>query len=301
MAHFPKPFFRPARQLWYVQVEGRQINLGADKDAAFTKYHRLMQSRTAAPVKPPADAPPLVVAILDDFLDWTEKHRAADTYRWYKDRLESFAKLIDARLAVDQLKPHHVQKWVDNYPVTIADGSKRNLIRAVKRAMKWAEEQGYINRSPIAHMKKPAGGRREQVVTQEQYDALLSRYEDENFKDLLTITWETGCRPQESLRVEARHVDLANSRCVFPASEAKGKRIPRVIYLTPKALAIIADKAAAEDAGIVVNPQRRDLQFLPCGELPSVHALAGSAAPVSWRKAHCGFLAQCWPCEDCGQ
>ena len=141
-------------------------------------------------------------------------------------------------MTVDQLKPHHVQKWVDNYPVTIADGSKRNLIRAVKRSMRWAEEQGYIDRSPIAHLRKPAGGRREQVVTQEQYTALIARYDDTNFKDLLTITWETGCRPQESLRVEARHVDLTNGRWVFPASEAKGKKIPRVIYLTPKALEI---------------------------------------------------------------
>jgi hypothetical protein len=32
-----------------------------------------------------------------------------------------------------------------------------------------------------------------------------------NFRDLLEITGENGCRPQESLAVEARHVELANS------------------------------------------------------------------------------------------
>lgn len=237
MAHFPKPFFRPARQLWYVQLNGKQINLGQDKDAAFTEYHRLMQHRAEAP-PPPKDGQRLVVVILDDFLDWCEKHRAADTYRWYKDRLDSFCKTLDPGLTTDELRPHHIQKWVDNYPVTLADGSRRNLIAAVKRGMKWAEEQGYIERSPVTNMKKPACGRKEQLVTPKQYEAILARGKDVDFKDLITITWETGCRPQESLRVEARHVDAANARWVFPTSEAKGKRIPRIVYLTPKAMEI---------------------------------------------------------------
>jgi integrase/recombinase XerC len=236
MAHYPKPFFRPSRNLWYVQLDGKQIKLAADKDAAFTEYHRLMQHRAETPQPKPGQQ--LVVTLLDEFLDWCEKHRAPDTYRWYKDRLESFCKTIEPALASDEMKPHHVQKWVDNYPVTLADGSRRNLIAAVKRGMKWAEEQGYIDRSPIAHMKKPACGRKEQVITAAQYQAMLDRTKDEDFKNLLTVTWETGCRPQESLRVEARHVDLAGSRWVFPASEAKGKRIPRIIYLTPKAVEI---------------------------------------------------------------
>src|SRR5271170_2553776 len=48
MAHFPKPFFRPARALWYVQIDGKQINLGSDKAAAFKAYHGLMQQRADA-------------------------------------------------------------------------------------------------------------------------------------------------------------------------------------------------------------------------------------------------------------
>jgi integrase len=180
----------------------------------------------------------LVIVLVDEFLDWCQKNRAPDTYRWYKDRLESFCKTIDTSLSVDQLRPHHVQKWVDNYNVPLKSGSRRNLIASVKRAMKWAEEQGYIERSPLAHMKRPSCGRKEQVVTPAEYETLLKRYNDQEFKDLLTVTWETGCRPQESLRVEARHVDVAGSRWLFPAAESKGKRIPRVVYLTPKALEI---------------------------------------------------------------
>jgi integrase len=237
MAHYPKPFFRPARSLWYVQLDGKQINLGADKAAAFKAYHGLMQQRSEAEPKQSIPAPGisrLVVVIVDQYLDWCQKNRAGPTYGWYQQRLQDFCKTIPSALTVDQLRPHHVQTWLDQHSV----GSHRIMIRSVKRAMNWSEEQGMIERSPLVHMKKPAEGRREIVVAAAQYQTLLDNTRDQEFRDLLTVHWETGCRPQESLRVEARHLDLAGSRWIFPASEAKGKKLPRVVYLSPKVLAI---------------------------------------------------------------
>ncbi len=37
MSHFPKPFYRSTRRLWYVQLAGKQINLGPDREAAFAR------------------------------------------------------------------------------------------------------------------------------------------------------------------------------------------------------------------------------------------------------------------------
>ena len=44
MAHFPKPFFKKARGIWYVEINRKQVNLGPDKDEAFRQYHQLMGS-----------------------------------------------------------------------------------------------------------------------------------------------------------------------------------------------------------------------------------------------------------------
>ncbi len=41
----PKPFFRKQTRSWYVQIKGKWINLGADKDAAFETYHEMMAGR----------------------------------------------------------------------------------------------------------------------------------------------------------------------------------------------------------------------------------------------------------------
>jgi hypothetical protein len=132
MPHFPKPFFRSARNAWYVQIGTRQINLGPEKDAAFKRNHELM-AEPARVVTAPRQTPPEqhVVVIVDEYLEWCQKHRSPDTYRWYKDRLNDFCQTIGADLTLDRLKPHHVQKWVDAKE-GLASGSRRNMIAAVK-------------------------------------------------------------------------------------------------------------------------------------------------------------------------
>lgn len=232
MPRFPKPWFRTERGAWFLQLDGKQHNLGPDRDAAFARYHELM----AKPRKRQL-ASETVPAIIDLFLDWCEKNRATRTYDWYQVRCQAFIDTISPDLRVSELRPFHLQTWIDAHSEW-APGNKRNACRAIQRAMNWAEKQGYIDRSPIAHFEKPPQGKREQVVTQKEFDAILAETRDREFRDLLITTWETGSRPQETLRVEARHVDLAHERWFFPASESKTKRFPRVVYLSKEALEI---------------------------------------------------------------
>jgi len=233
MPHYPKPFFRARRGLWYVQVAGRQVNLGPDRDGAFRRYHELMgQSREA----PPPTAGEAVLPVLDAFLDWCQKHRAPRTYDWYRDYLESFAKSLPRDLPVAKLRPIHVQQWADSHPGWTT--GKRGAIVAVQRAFNWAAKMGLVATNPVRHVEKPRAGRRDVVVTPAEYAWILGRVQDEQFRDLLTVCWETGCRPQEVLSVAARHVDVEGGRWVFPPEEAKGKRAHRVVYLTDAALAI---------------------------------------------------------------
>src|SRR4029079_9951055 len=213
-------------------------NLGADREAAFAQYRDLMAAPAPAPATVvPASAGQLVVVLRDKFLEWVERHRSAGTYQWYWWRLQSFARRYPD-LTVEDLKPFHVQEWVDAQD--IAPTTQRNSSRAVKRSIKWAHRQGYVDANPLAEMEAPSAERREVLITNDEYALLLNAIRDPGFYDLVVTTWETGCRPQESLRVEARHVDLKNQRWVFPKSESKTKQLSRVVYLTDAALAITA-------------------------------------------------------------
>ena len=89
MPHFPKPFYRASRDLYYVQLNGKQINLGRDKDEAYRRYHQILASETDdTVVVEPENAS--IAVLCDMFLEWVEKHLAPATYGWYQPRLQSF-------------------------------------------------------------------------------------------------------------------------------------------------------------------------------------------------------------------
>ncbi len=231
MSKTPKPWFRSGRG-WFVTIGQRQFNLGRDKKLAFQEYYRLMRQPKAARNL----SGRLLAAVIDDFLDFVLKNRASDTYIWYRDLLQKFI-LLHPDLRIDDLRPYHVQRWVDGYP-HLAKTSRRNHFRSVKTCVKWALSQGYIEQNPLEHLGAPAAESKEVLVTESEYRQMLDFAKPDSIRDLLIVTRETGCRPQESLRVEARHVDKENQRWVIPASEAKGEKIVRTVYLTDRAFEI---------------------------------------------------------------
>lgn len=228
MSHFPKPFFRKDRGLWYVQLD-KQINLGADRDGAFRRYGELIS-------KPrPKIGHDSIAVFLDLFLDWCKLHRACRTYDWYKERCQSFLDAIGP-LSLREFKTFHVQRWVDQKDWN--EGMKRGAMIAIKRAFNWLVKQGHLERSPVLGLELPPQGHRDKVISDEQYRSILSKFEDDPFGDLLELAWETGARAQELLNLESRHIDLERQCWVFPAEEAKGKKRSRVVYLNERALTI---------------------------------------------------------------
>ena len=237
---FPKPWHRQGRG-WFVTLDGRQVKLGVKRADALERYQQLMAQPQKLAVR--SDS---LAAIIDVFLEWVQRNRSPHTYEWYRYRLQRFIQRYPD-LSTAQLKPFHVETWADTYPLSVT--SRRNYLRSVKRCLKWAKKQGYIDSSPIADMEVPSAEHREVAIEQVYFDQLMSYVRNDALGDLFTVTWEIGCRPQELLRVEARHFDVTNQRWVFPKSEEKMKRFVRVIYLTDTALAIVKRRLLAAPVG----------------------------------------------------
>ncbi len=243
-----EPFWKTDRACWYVRQGSRQLRLSPDKDEAWRLWHEFMarppeQRRVAPPAGPEAR----VVALLDAFLDWCLKHKAGRTYDWYRGYLESFARALPPGLTMAQVRPFHIQGWVDGNAGWKT--GKRGAIIAVQRAFNWAVRMGLVGANPVRTLEKPKAGRREHVIAAGQFEAIMSLVRDPEFRDLPTACWETGCRPQEVLAVEATHVDEAEGCWAFAAEESKGKDRRRIVYLTDKALAITRRLMAAHPHG----------------------------------------------------
>ena len=241
------PWYRAATNSWYVEIGGQQQLLGKHPDDLPPPRKR---KRGDPPPMPPAEIeqayhrlwPPTrptcrrptdlkVCQVCDLFLDYSQKHHTADTYRGYKDFLQDFCELYGTLLAKD-LKPLHVTRWLDAHPGW--KGSRRNAVVAVKRAFNWADAEGVLQPNPIKSVKKPPQRHRDRVLTPEERQEILRTIPDQHFRDFVFAMQETGARPGEVRKVTAAHVNLDLGVWVFKEHKtAKRTGRPRVIYLTP--------------------------------------------------------------------
>jgi integrase len=233
MPKFAKPWFRPSRDCWFITIAGKQHRLGSCSEEE--AYDRAAVLKKRLKKQPIPVASSCVPAVVDEFLHWLKSRRASDTFEWYRYRLQRFARKFPD-LPAESLTVAQVEEWVDEFGFSVT--SRRNYYRAVKRCLKWARRRKLLKRNPIRDLEVPSGESRESYVTAAEYEKLLSLVPDQNLRDLIVTTYCSGCRPQESLRVEARHVDLKNQRWVFPKSESKNKKLSRVVYLADEALEI---------------------------------------------------------------
>jgi len=235
MARTPKPWKWEERGAYYATVNGVRHRLSTTERKAQTALKELLEQRRSHHDIPSGQ----VIEILDRFLRFFEKRKKSEeTYLWYKKHLDSFGSFIEPDLTTADLRTHHVQDWMDSHNGW-ADGTKHGAWRAVNRCFRWATRQGFMPKNPAEDVEKPSPPRREVVIPVEHYRKMLELTNDQNFRDLITVAWECGPRPQELLPMRVRHLELQNGRAMFPRDEAKGKKRPRYVYFTAAALEVI--------------------------------------------------------------
>jgi integrase len=252
----PKVYWKKSHRCYYVNLGGKPVRLDPDEGKARDQYHQLMAGKRL--VKPGCRA----VELLDAFLEHVKVSCSAGTYGFYRRPLKSFADFIGNR-RVSDLKTHDVTNWINRcHRVATGKHSKGkptsdtyryNLIRAVKRAFRWAENEDYIDVSPVRKVKLPPPRSRDVYLLPEQWGKLVAaigRSRDGGcLLDIVTILKETGCRPQEARNVESRHFDRAERCWVFPVDESKGKKDSRVVLLNKRAFDVCQRLALKHPTG----------------------------------------------------
>jgi len=233
----PQPWFRKSTRSWYVQMDGRQVPLGRDKEEAQRKYHSLMAGRRNGQSIKRVDE------LLDEYLEHVNRNQKPGTYRLYKHYYKTLLSTIPAK-RVHDLCPHDVQRWLDAKGWNVT--TRKIAVKAVKAAFNWGVRQGLIPASPLIGLRTPAGMARDVLVTPEQWKKIAQAAKDD-LRDILAFLRETGCRPQEARIIEAGHV--RGDHVILPKVDSKGLKYNRVIWLTPAAEAIIKRLSAERSEG----------------------------------------------------
>ncbi|HEV3345054.1 MAG TPA: hypothetical protein VG125_32050, partial [Pirellulales bacterium] len=228
----PEPFFRTAVGRWYVQIGKKQHNLGADQEAAWKEYYRLM-----AEEKPTESSKITFTEVVDRFLKWTKANRAERTWRWYYDYFNGILEAMPAGLLTVDLRVHHVTRCLEkNADRWKAPDSKNAACRAIKRAVNWAFNQEIIDKLPLRDMEMPERQAREKWYEDDEWQAIIEAIDHPDFLTFVTMLRETGCRPFEVVQVTAANFDRANRQWVFKRVNSKGKKRKRRVMLSDTAL-----------------------------------------------------------------
>lgn len=219
----PKPFFRRSKNAWYLQLGRRQISLGQDKKQAWANYHQIMAENE--PIRETAT----IELLFERFLDWVRENRKPTTYESFQRYLSRFARYMGKRTKISAVRGSDLSAWVEQEK-TWNSTTRNHAISLVTRCFNWAVGKDFIAANPVSHVpNKPRRLRRETVLSGDEWQELLRHVNDEPFRDYLTLLWETGCRPLEARRIEAKDLDSTAGIIIFPPSEAKGERYERVI------------------------------------------------------------------------
>lgn len=223
----PEPWERTGRG-WYVQMDGRQIPLGADKDEAYREYHRLMAA--SGDLTPDEMRASLVPEVIEAFLELKSSMRAS-TLRAYRYHLQPFADAWKAR-KFGAIRPADVKKVIEGMDVW-GESTRHVAFNLITAVWRWARDAGYIPANPMAGQENPyLAGRREQGVSLEEFDKMLAATPDPQFRLVLIFLRDVGSRPAEMRKLEARHLHPTKPVAMLqPAEHKTGRRSGKVRFL----------------------------------------------------------------------
>jgi integrase len=185
----------------------------------------------------------LVGEVHDEYLDFSQADAAADTYRFYRDKLQAFfGRFADRDIrSLTQADGAAYKKWLRTEKIWKKGKTKmrgvgpttvNHHLRAAKTLLSWAAEpdRDYLARNPWKKVKLLPERGRERLITDAEFGHLLAQCTDGNtrggardFRELLLVLRHTTMRPGEVRKLRWEYINLDRHQIVFPADVVKTK------------------------------------------------------------------------------
>jgi integrase len=303
MARESKPHLH--KGYWRCRIDGREVHLGADKRAAFAKFHQLMTDRLAEDLD---DRPRTVNGVIAAWLKLNDKPGYADWLAQFrefagdvslrnveKDLLTRYHLHLKDQTGKRRVYDRKAKAWgIGSTGKALSPKTQRHYIRAATAVLKWAHEQEWLDVLPVTpKVPKPIKQARD-LDTGAIIKALdtFATKRARRAGRILRFIAETGCRPSEACHLEWQHVQLDRLVCILPehkTAESTGQ--PRTIYITPGALDVL--RGIVEDRRLSIAPLAGPVfttgdgrPYKPSGLRSIMRRHFGGATPYQLRHAY---------------
>ena len=247
------PWFREAKNAWYVKIDGRQVPLGVsgkgNKKAAQDAFYRLMAD--GPPEKKPKTQGRTVQDLIDTFLTDAAGRLKTATVAMYSDHLAGFGKSL-GRSPLDRLTPANVSGWLAR--LGVCDTTKGIRLRSVSACIGWGVRNGWLDSNPVQKVSRPKSrSRSEEAVIPTDHHSRMMAVASPLFRLVLQILHGTGCRPGEIRRITAANFypDAGLVRLNEHKADHTGR--PRLIFLTPALVEALKTQAAKYPEGPIIR------------------------------------------------
>lgn len=242
-----KPFFWAERKAWHLRVpiDGKlkTVRLGTTRTEAYDEWDRIKAAALRSLNPASEENSPAIIELLSAYVSHLKseaklKRIAASTVTRQVDHIAPFL-AVASELTAAILRPHHVTDWLRGQTTWNAT-TRSDAAAAIKRAIKWAADEGRIPANPLAKLKVARGSPRDHVISREEYETLLAgvwsgnyaRRRVTSFRAVLVALRLSGCRPSEIVNLKIEDFD-GECWTIKEHKTRKKKRRPRIVYLSP--------------------------------------------------------------------
>lgn len=243
MARRPRPWYRLNRG-WFVTIRGKQHSLNVsdpnDEAAAFAAFQQLLRT-----IKGGAGtgADPTAREAVAAFLFSATGRLEASTVKGYAAYLSRFAARFGT-VRVSQLTKELVEDDARGRP-TWSDDTRRNYLQAVEVCLKSAGR-------PLRFDKPPRGSAGAAAVIPESTYLMALGAARGDLRALLTVLWNTGCRPSELRPLTVEAVDWESGTATLKKHKTRrAGKAHRLIVFPPPALEVLTAQRDRHRTGLL--------------------------------------------------
>jgi integrase len=220
-------WLRKDNGFFYTTLRGEKIKLSQDRKEAQKLFHGMM----AKDEEPSGTSISMTFrALADLYLDEVQRIRKLNTYRLHKYTLQTFCDRIGKKRVAD-LRVLHATEWVNAH--TWNESTCCTARTTLLACLNWGVTQGYIDRHPLAKLKRGAHRRRERVLTPDEPQKIRDGVKPD-FREFLLALELTGARLfSELATLTAEMIDWESNTITLKEHKNAAKGKTRTIYLAP--------------------------------------------------------------------
>ncbi len=224
-------------------IEGKFHRLGTDKTEA-EKHFRFLQVKHD--MDEPVASSPTFGEVADAWLDHVEQSYDPERYRGCKARINEFLAYLGKDIKVRDMRPRHVENWINEKPGVRTDGTRRLYKAMILAALNWAASGRVrmIAANPLrGKLALPEGGSRggEAIWTPKIFKIVTDNV-NARFADFLRALAWTGARPSTVRKIEAHHyrphLKVWDVEDIYRGRKSNRKTVRR-IWLSPQMVEMV--------------------------------------------------------------